>query len=112
MHYSHYFKLPHSEFVKSGVFDGLIERDIPLHVDPMLLKSCKIPEFKGAYNKFLDYFNEIVTLSTGMSDPLIKKDVLSKLLEGCTSQRSLIRDWGILNRIPKVVVSVENCHSN
>lgn len=80
MHYSHYFKLPHSEFVKSGVFDGLIERDIPLHVDPMLLKSCKIPEFKGAYNKFLDYFNEIVTLSTGMSDPLIKKRCFKQIV--------------------------------
>lgn len=73
MHYSRYFKIPHSEFVMGGVFDGLIQRDIPLHVDPLLLKGCKIPEFDGAYQKFLDYFNEIVTLTSGMSDPLIKQ---------------------------------------
>ena len=62
MHYSSYFKIPHRELIKVGIFDGLIERDIPLHVDPMLLKGCKIPEFEGSYQKFLDYFNEIVTL--------------------------------------------------
>lgn len=72
MHYSSYFKIPHSEFVVGGVFDGLTQRDIPLHVDPLLLKGCKISEFDGAYQKFLDYFNEIVTLTSGMSDPLIK----------------------------------------
>ena len=83
MHYSKYFKLPHRDFVKGGVFDGLTERDIPLHVDPMLLKNCKIPEFDGAYQKFLDYFNEIVTLTTGMENPQIKnrcfKEILAKM---------------------------------
>lgn len=72
MHYSSYFKLPHKELIKAGIFDGLIERDIPLHVDPMLLRGCKIPEFEGSYQKFLNYFNEIVVLTTGMSNPLIK----------------------------------------
>ena len=80
MHYSKYFKLPHSEFVKGGVFDGLTWRDIPLHVDPMLLKGCKIPEFERAYQKFLDYFNEIVTLTTGMSDPQIKQRCFKQII--------------------------------
>ena len=48
MHYSSYFKIQHREFVMGGVFDGLIQRDIPLHVDPLLLKGSKIPEFDGA----------------------------------------------------------------
>ena len=72
MHYSSYFKLPHRKFVQGGVFDGQTQRDIPLHVDPLLLKGCKIPEFDGAYQKFLDYFNEIVSLTSGMSNPFIK----------------------------------------
>ena len=72
MHYSSYFKIPHREFMKVGIFDGLTERDIPLHVNPMLLRGCKVPEFEGSYQKFLDYFNEIVTLTTGMNNPLIK----------------------------------------
>lgn len=58
--------------MKVGIFDGLTERDIPLHVNPMLLRGCKVPEFEGSYQKFLDYFNEIVTLTTGMNNPLIK----------------------------------------
>ena len=72
-HYSSYFQITHRALFNAGVFDGLVERDVLLHVDPMLLKNCKIPEFKCAYQKFLDYFNEIVTLTTGMKDPVIKK---------------------------------------
>ena len=60
MHYSKYFNISHEEFVKADVFDGLTEKDVQLHVDPMLLKKSKIPEFKGAYLKFLNYFNEII----------------------------------------------------
>lgn len=71
-HYSCYFKISHRVLIDAGVFDGLVERDVQLHVDPMLLKNCKIPEFAGAYQKFLDYFNEIVTLTEGMKDPIIK----------------------------------------
>lgn len=80
MHYSKYFKLPHRAFVKGGVFDGLTERDIPLHVDPMLLRNCKIPEFDGAYQKFLDYFNEIVTLTTGMENPQIRNRCFREII--------------------------------
>lgn len=63
MHYSQYFKIRHSDFVRSGVFNGFIEMDSPLHIDPMLLKNCTIPEFIGAYDRFLSYFNEIVVLA-------------------------------------------------
>ena len=80
MHYSSYFKIPHRELIKVGIFDGLIERDIPLHVDPMLLKECKIPEFEGSYQKFLDYFNEIVTLTIGMSNPSIKNRCFNQIV--------------------------------
>ena len=80
MHYSSYFKVPHRELIKVGIFDGLIERDIPLHVDPMLLKGCKIPEFEGSYQKFLDYFNEIVTLTIGMSNPSIKNRCFNQIV--------------------------------
>lgn len=72
-HYSSYFKISHGDIVKAGVFDGFTEKDVLLHVDPMLLKNCTIPEFKGAYQKYLDYFNEIVTLTSGMSNPAIKQ---------------------------------------
>lgn len=80
MHYSSYFKIPHTEFAKVGIFDGLTERDIPLHVDPMLLRRCRIPEFEDSYQKFLDYFNEIVTLATGVSNPLIKHKCFKQIV--------------------------------
>lgn len=63
MHFSQYFKIQHSELVKSEAFDGFIEADSPLHIDPMLLKKCAIPEFIGAYDRFLSYFNDIVVLA-------------------------------------------------
>ena len=73
MHYSSYFKIDHAKFEKADVFDGLMEKDVLLHVDPMLLKNCKIQEFVGAYQKFLDYFKDIVTLTEGMNNLAIKE---------------------------------------
>lgn len=80
MHYSNYFNVQHSEFVKVGVFDGLIEKDVQLHVDAMLLRNCKIPEFKDAYNKFLNYFNDIVSLTSGMNDLRIKQRCYNEII--------------------------------
>lgn len=73
MHYSSYFDIDHTKFDMANVFDGLLEKDVLLHVNPMLLKNCKIPEFVGAYQKFLDYFNDIVTLTEGMNTPAIRE---------------------------------------
>ena len=82
-HYSGYFNISHNELVDAGVFDGFTEQDVLLHVDPMLLKNCTIPEFEKAYQKFLDYFNEIVILTSGMSNPTIRqrcfKEIWSKM---------------------------------
>lgn len=80
MHYSKYFNISHEEFVKADVFDGLTEKDVQLHVDPMLLKKSKIPEFKGAYLKFLNYFNEIIFLVSGLSNPMIKERCFRQIL--------------------------------
>ena len=61
-HYSAYFKKSHKEFVAKGVFDGFVGKDARLHVDPLLLKRCKTPEFAGAYNKLLNHFRGLLTL--------------------------------------------------
>ena len=79
MHFSGYFKIKHCDFVKGGVFDGLIEKDAHLHIDPLLLKNCKIPEFREAYQKFLDYFNEIVKLVVGMNNPVIRQRCFTEI---------------------------------
>ena len=62
LHYSKYYKVPHRSFFQKGVFDGMLDVDSHLHIDPLLLKSCQVPEFVGAYDEFLDYFNKFLHL--------------------------------------------------
>ena len=69
-HYSAYFKRSHKEFVAKGVFDGFVDKDAKLHVDPLLLKRCKTPEFVGAYEKLLDHFRNLLTLVPERDKPI------------------------------------------
>lgn len=69
-HYSAYFKRSHKEFVAKGVFNGFVGKDARLHVDPLLLKRCKTPEFVGAYDKLLDHFRKLVTLVPERDKPI------------------------------------------
>lgn len=62
LHYSKYFKTSHRAFFQKGVFDGMLDADSHLHVDPLLLKNCNVPEFVGAYEEFLDYFKKFMHL--------------------------------------------------
>lgn len=41
---------------KKGAFDGFVDIDSLLHVDPSLLATCKVAEFKSAHEKFEKYF--------------------------------------------------------
>lgn len=62
IHYSQYYNLQHKDFVSKGVYNGFLDKDSLLHIDPLLLKGCSIPEFKESYNKFLCYFQQLVHL--------------------------------------------------
>lgn len=62
LHYSKYYKVPHRSFFQKGVFDSMLDVDSHLHIDPLLLKDCNVPEFVGAYDEFLDYFNKFFHL--------------------------------------------------
>lgn len=67
MYYSKYFGIPHSLFEEKGVLDGLIGRDVRLHIDPLRLKSTNVPEFKDTYdNVFLRYFDRFAHLVDAM----------------------------------------------
>lgn len=61
-HYSQYFKLKHRDFIDKGVYNGFLDKDSLLHIDPLLLKNCSIPEFEKSYNNFLLYFQQLVPL--------------------------------------------------
>ena len=60
--YSEYLHICHDTLTNKGVYDGALDQDYMLHIDPLLLKTCQVPEFKGAYEEFLSYFNRFITL--------------------------------------------------
>lgn len=65
--YSEYLNVEHETLFSKGVFDGSLDKDSLLHVDPLLLKKCNIAEFQGAYDEFIAYFNRFIDLV-----PLVK----------------------------------------
>ena len=62
LHYSKYINNSHRAFFKKGVLYVMLDADSHLHVDPLLLKNCNVPEFVGAYDEFLDYFKKFMHL--------------------------------------------------
>src|SRR5574344_68471 len=88
IHYSKQFGVSHKSLIDKGVYDGFLEKDSPLHVDPLLLKNCHATEFKNAYNDFLNYFKPFVVLTkhvahVNMSDrfykAMVKRFTLSEI---------------------------------
>ena len=67
--YSRYLKVPARAFENLKVFNAFIDQDSRFHVDPLLLRGCKIPEFQGAYEAFLDYFRAFVPLVKHIEKP-------------------------------------------
>jgi hypothetical protein len=50
---------------KKGAFDGFIDIDSRLHIDPSLLNISKIKEFKDSRKTFDKYFSEVLALTNG-----------------------------------------------
>lgn len=63
IHYSEYLRVSHEGLTSKGVYNGCIDVDSKLHIDPLLLKNCKVPEFTGSYEEFLKYFEGFVSLT-------------------------------------------------
>ncbi len=75
-----YFHVEHKDFISKGVYNGYLDKDSLLHIDPLLLKGCKIPEFQNAYDEFLQYFKDFIPLAkfvrkTDTSDRFFKQIV-------------------------------------
>lgn len=45
---------------QNNVFNGFIEIDSKLHIDPRLLSKSSAPEFKESYGKFIRYFDSVL----------------------------------------------------
>jgi len=60
--YSKYLNISHNALISKGVYDGSLDEDSLLHIDPLLLKNCTVPEFNGAYDSFIQYFHRFIDL--------------------------------------------------
>lgn len=78
--YSRYFHLKHKDFVQKGVYDGFVNKDSLFHVDPLLLKGCKIAEFETAYDDFLNYFTRFIPLAKN-ANPADHNNLFFKRME-------------------------------
>ncbi len=47
---------------EKGVFDGFIDIDSRLHIDPSLLFNCRIKEFQNAHRDFEQYYSNVLKL--------------------------------------------------
>lgn len=74
MHYSEFLRIKHSLLVGKGVYDGYVDKDSKLHIDPMLLKNCPIPEFQDAYQRFISYFDRFFHLHPFVKTRDAKRD--------------------------------------
>jgi hypothetical protein len=55
-------KVTAKDLDKKGVFNAFVDIDSKLYIDPSLLKSAKIREFKRSHATFKNYFGEILKL--------------------------------------------------
>ena len=67
--YNKFFGVSVEEFEARGVFNAFIDCDSKFHVDPLLLRGSKIPEFQDAYEAFLNYFRAFVPLVKHVNRP-------------------------------------------
>jgi hypothetical protein len=76
--YSRFFKVKHKAFLQKGVYNAFLDQDSLLHIDPLLLKGSKIPEFTNAYTEFFHYFSLFIPLvkaskTDNLQDPFFKR---------------------------------------
>lgn len=81
IHYSTYFGVDHEDLTIRGVFDACVDVDIKMHVDPLLLKKCQVPEFKDAYDLFFEYFNRFVDIVPMVKHPDSSDRFFRKMVE-------------------------------
>jgi hypothetical protein len=56
-----------NDFKKAGIFDGFIEVDTKLYIDPHLLESSSAPEIIKGAQDFHDYFNGLIKILSKVS---------------------------------------------
>jgi hypothetical protein len=57
-----YLKLDFAKFQDTGALNAILDVDTKLFIDPHLIETCKIEEFKSSYAKILKHFQNILLL--------------------------------------------------
>lgn len=66
---------------KQGVFDSYLGIDSRLHLDPALLRTTKVPEFRGSAARFEKYFADtLVLLSKAIPDGALASQAIRRLI--------------------------------
>lgn len=83
---SNYWKIDSDEFVKRDILDPTFKKDVPLFIDPMLLKSSKYEIFRvNARNSYEEFFKklymniEAISTLDGQIKVKAEKDIKRKL---------------------------------
>lgn len=82
--YSRYFKIKHKDFLSKGVYNAFLDKDSLLHIDPLLLKGCDIPEFQNAYNEFFNYFKLFIPLVKAAKTADLRDRFFKRMVERFT----------------------------
>lgn len=79
--YSKHLNINPQAFEELGVFNAYIDEDSKFHVDPLLLRGSKIPEFEDAYDVFLNYFRGFVPLVKHVEKPIMTDPFFSRMVD-------------------------------
>lgn len=71
----------HEDIISEGAFDGFVDIDSPLHIDPYLLRSTKIPEIIPSHDRLKTYFSQLITLlkASQTTEGRIYREVVKRL---------------------------------
>lgn len=84
IHYSKHFNVAHKQFERLGVYDGYLDKDSLLHIDPLNLKNCKEPELEESYSKFMQFFKSFVPLVNHAKSEDVKDRFFKRIVERYT----------------------------
>jgi len=66
---------------KQGVYDSYLGIDSRLHLDPALLRSTRVPEFRRSLSRFEKHFNDVLTLAAQATPgTVIERQAIRKLV--------------------------------
>lgn len=60
--YSEYFAIESGRFNGYNIFNGFVNRDATYYILPYKFESIQINEFKNSYDKYKQYFSNIITI--------------------------------------------------